>query len=101
MLPLRELLEERDFLGDEARLLGRELVDDDRPRPAVGRIAAQLEAVGQLGDDADVTLAPPFAVGDDVEAGRFLQGDGGANRLAHQPAIFVAVESGNRRRSGP
>ena len=92
MLPLRELLEKRDLLGDEARLLRRELVDDDGPRPAVGRIAAQLEAVRQLGDHADVALAPPFAVGDHVEPGRFLQRHGGANRVAHQPAVFVALE---------
>ena len=76
---LRQLLEKRDFLGDEARLLRRELVDDDGPRPAVGRVAAEFEAVGQFGDHADVAFAPPFAVGDDVEAGRFLQCDGGAN----------------------
>ena len=71
-----QLLQERDFLGDEAGLLRRELVDDDRPRPAVGRIAAQLEAVRQFGDHADVRFPPPFAVGDDVETGRLLQGDG-------------------------
>ena len=92
-------LEELDLSGDESGLLGRELVDHDRPRPAVGRVAAQLEAVGQLGDDADVALAPPLAVGDDVEPGALLQRDGGADGGFHQPAIVSVRCPRSRRRS--
>jgi hypothetical protein len=45
--------------------------------------------VRQFGNHTDITLAPPFAVGDDVETGGFLQRDGGTNGAAHQPVIFV------------
>ena len=62
-------------MGDEARLLRGQPVHDDRPRPAVG-VAAELEAVGQLRDHADVRLPPPLAVGDDVQPRHLLQRDG-------------------------
>ena len=49
---------------------------------------AQFKAVRQFGDDADVGFAPPFAVGDDVEAGVFLHAP---RRNGRRPAFGVVI----------
>ena len=81
--PAGELFQKRDFAGNEPWLLGRQAIDDHGPGSPIGRIQAELEAMCQLGDDADIALAPPFAVGDDVQTGGFLQCHRGADGLAH------------------
>ena len=78
-----DALEKGDLLGDEAGLLRRELVHHDGPGPIVLRVVAKLESVGEFGDDADVGLAPPFAVGDHVEAGVLLHRHDVADRRIH------------------
>ncbi len=88
-----DLLEERNLLRDETRLLRREPIHDNRPRPAVFRIEAQFKSVSQFGDDPDVRFPPPLAVGHDVQPGRLLQRDDGLNRRAHQPPVFVLGNS--------
>src|SRR5262249_13156553 len=84
--------EEFDLFGDEAGLLGRKLMYNDGPGTTVGRVGAELKAVSELGNDADVALSPPFAVRDHVEAGSFLQRDRGADCVAHQSLVFVALD---------
>jgi hypothetical protein len=43
----------------------------------------------ELGDYADVAFSPPFAVGEDVEAGVFLHGDDVADGGFHARLIVL------------
>ena len=56
-------------------MLGCELVNYDGPRTAVGGVGAEFEAVGEFGDNADVGGTSPFAIGENIYAGIFLQSD--------------------------
>ena len=81
-------------------VLRRELLRDHRPRPAVGGIGLQREAVRQLGDHADIGAPPPFAVGHHVEPGALLQrhgvADGGVHGVARRSRPTAAFSISSR-----
>ena len=90
--PLRQRAQVLDLGRHHPLVPDRHLPGDHRPRTAVLG-PAELEPVGELGDDADVGSPPPLAVGDHVEAGRLLQGDGVGHRgvEASLPALLPAA----------
>jgi hypothetical protein len=62
-------------------------------RPSSGFVPTS-KPVRKLGDHADVTFPPPFAIGEDVEARVFLQRDDVAHRGFHARVVIFVGDVG-------